>query len=67
MWSDIWNISYIEVRIWNQLSYDDRYDHSSIDFISAVQYMKDFTYHFTLYTILWGHKCVFVTPKHSAS
>ena len=21
MWSDIWNISYIEVRIWNQVSY----------------------------------------------
>ena len=22
MWSDIWNVSYIELRIWNQVSYD---------------------------------------------
>ena len=25
MWSDIWNISYIELRIWNQVSYDPRW------------------------------------------
>ena len=25
MWSDIWNVSYIELRIWNQVSYDDYY------------------------------------------
>ena len=24
MWSDIWNVSYIELRIWNQLSHDHR-------------------------------------------
>ena len=24
MWSDIWNISYIELQIWNQVSYDLR-------------------------------------------
>ena len=24
MWSDIWNVSYIELRIWNQVSYDHR-------------------------------------------
>ena len=24
MWSDIWNISYVELRSWNQLSYDHR-------------------------------------------
>ena len=23
-WSDIWNVSYIELRIWNQVSYDHR-------------------------------------------
>ena len=23
-WSDIWNVSYIELRIWNQVSYDLR-------------------------------------------
>ena len=23
-WSDIWNISYIKLRIWNQVSYDHR-------------------------------------------
>ena len=22
LWSDIWNVSYIELRIWNQVSYD---------------------------------------------
>ena len=33
MWSDIWNISYID-------------DHSLLDFKSAVQYMKYFIYHF---------------------
>ena len=24
LWSDIWNISYVELRIWNQVSYDHR-------------------------------------------
>ena len=24
MWSDIWNVSYIELRIWNQVSHDHR-------------------------------------------
>ena len=24
MWSDIWNVLYIELRIWNQVSYDHR-------------------------------------------
>ena len=24
MWSDIWNVSYIELRIWNQVTYDHR-------------------------------------------
>ena len=24
MWSDIWNVSYIELRMWNQVSYDPR-------------------------------------------
>ena len=24
LWSDIWNVSYIELRIWNQVSYDHR-------------------------------------------
>ena len=23
-WSDVWNVSYIELRIWNQVSYDHR-------------------------------------------
>ena len=24
MWSDIWNVSYIELQIWNQASHDHR-------------------------------------------
>ena len=24
LWSDMWNISYIELRIWNQVNYDHR-------------------------------------------
>ena len=24
LWSDIWNVSYIELRVWNQVSYDHR-------------------------------------------
>ena len=24
LWGDIWNISYVELRIWNQVSYDHR-------------------------------------------
>ena len=50
---DIWNVSYIELRIWNQVSYDHNCDdRSSLDFKSAVQYMKHFIYHFT--SILHG-------------
>ena len=43
MWSDIWNVSYLELRVWNNF-----YDHSLLDFKSAVQYMKHFIYHFTV-------------------
>ena len=30
MWSDIWNVSYIELRIWNQVSHDHRSDECNL-------------------------------------
>ena len=70
-WGDIWNVSYIELRIWNQVSYDHHSnecnssncvhccdDHSSPYFKSAVQYMKHFICHLTpiLHGLIRTHK-----------
>ena len=40
MWSCIWSISYIELRMWNH----NCEDHSLLDFASAVQYINVFLF-----------------------
>ena len=33
LWSDVWNVSYIELRIWNQVSYDHRSKYFNSNYI----------------------------------